>query len=193
MSTPTTPSTTFRCTCISPTGPRTPPNYLALNHKLDNYISAIASTIEFVRASKRSRKTVTISFDEWNVWYHSNAQDREILGGAKAGRMPRDCSRSLQFRGRAAGRLHPQHVHSPIRRRKIACIAQLVNVIAPIMTEPNGAAWRQTIYYPYYFASRYGRGVALQLPSRPPATTPMSPTTCPTSTFPASTTKRREP
>ncbi len=46
---------------------------------------------------------------------------------------------------------------------KIACIAQLVNVIAPIMTEPGGAAWRQTIYYPYYFASIYGRGTALQL------------------------------
>ena len=45
---------------------------------------------------------------------------------------------------------------------KIACIAQLVNVIAPIMTEPGGPAWKQTIYYPYYFASIYGRGTALQ-------------------------------
>ena len=46
-------------------------------------------------------------------------------------------------------------------RVKIACIAQLVNVIAPIMTENGGAAWRQTIYYPLYFASLYGRGDAL--------------------------------
>jgi alpha-N-arabinofuranosidase len=46
---------------------------------------------------------------------------------------------------------------------KLACIAQLVNVIAPIMTDPMGAAWRQTIYYPYYFASVYGRGTALNL------------------------------
>jgi alpha-N-arabinofuranosidase len=46
---------------------------------------------------------------------------------------------------------------------KLACIAQLVNVIAPIMTDPKGAAWRQTIYYPYYFASRFGRGTALNL------------------------------
>ena len=46
---------------------------------------------------------------------------------------------------------------------KLACIAQLVNVIAPIMTEPKGAAWRQTIYYPYYFASVFGRGTALNL------------------------------
>ena len=51
---------------------------------------------------------------------------------------------------------------------RIACIAQLVNVIAPIMTEPGGAAWRQTIFYPYYFASVYGRGDALQLSVRSP-------------------------
>jgi alpha-N-arabinofuranosidase len=52
---------------------------------------------------------------------------------------------------------------------KIACIAQLVNVIAPIMTEPGGAAWRQTIYYPYFFASVYGRGEALHLSVKSPA------------------------
>ena len=46
---------------------------------------------------------------------------------------------------------------------KIACIAQIVNVIAPIMTEPGGPAWRQTIYWPFLFASTYGRGVALRL------------------------------
>ena len=51
---------------------------------------------------------------------------------------------------------------------KIACIAQLVNVIAPIMTDPKGAAWRQTIYYPYYFASIYGRGTALNLAVKSP-------------------------
>jgi alpha-N-arabinofuranosidase len=46
---------------------------------------------------------------------------------------------------------------------RIACIAQLVNVIAPIMTEPGGAAWRQTIYWPFMLASKHGRGTALQL------------------------------
>jgi alpha-N-arabinofuranosidase len=46
---------------------------------------------------------------------------------------------------------------------RVACIAQLVNVIAPIMTETGGAAWKQTIYYPYQFASLYGRGEALNV------------------------------
>ena len=45
----------------------------------------------------------------------------------------------------------------------MACLAQLVNVIAPIMTEQGGGkAWKQTIFYPYMHASRYGRGTVLQ-------------------------------
>ena len=68
--------------------------YLALSEKLDAYIGTIASTIEFVRALKRSRRRVTISFDEWNVWYHSMAQDREMLGGEKGWPQRRRCSRT---------------------------------------------------------------------------------------------------
>ena len=48
-------------------------------------------------------------------------------------------------------------------RVKVACIAQLVNVIAPIMTETGGPAWKQTTYYPFYYASLYGRGEALSV------------------------------
>ena len=143
--------------------------YLALNAKLDAYINAIASTIEFVRANKRSRKRVTISFDEWNVWYHSNVQDREILGGAKGWpHAPRLLEDIYNFEDALqVGCI----LNTFIRRSdvvKIACIAQLVNVIAPIMTEPGGAAWRQTTYYPYLFASVYGRGEALQLNVKSP-------------------------
>ena len=139
-------------------------NYLALSEKLDVYIGAVAATIEHVRVAKRSKKRVTISFDEWNVWYHSNVQDREILGGQKGWpHAPRLLEDVYNFEDvLQVGCI----LNTFIRRSdvvKIACIAQLVNVIAPIMTEPGGAAWRQTIYYPYFFASVYGRGVALRL------------------------------
>jgi alpha-L-arabinofuranosidase len=139
-------------------------NYLALNHKLDAYIATIASTINLVKANKRSKRNVTISFDEWNVWYHSNVQDKEILGGEKGWpHAPRLLEDIYNFEDvLQVGCI----LNTFIRRSdvvKIACIAQLVNVIAPIMTDPKGAAWRQTIYYPYYFASIYGRGTALNL------------------------------
>jgi alpha-L-arabinofuranosidase len=144
-------------------------NYLALNHKLDAYIATIESTINLVKSNKRSKHKVNISFDEWNVWYHSNVQDREILGGNKGWpHAPRLLEDIYNFEDvLQVGCI----LNTFIRRSnivKIACIAQLVNVIAPIMTEPGGAAWRQTIYYPYYFASIYGRGTALQLSVKSP-------------------------
>jgi alpha-N-arabinofuranosidase len=46
---------------------------------------------------------------------------------------------------------------------KIGCLAQLVNVIAPIMTEPGGPAWRQASFHPFALTSRYGRGTVLRL------------------------------
>jgi alpha-N-arabinofuranosidase len=139
-------------------------NYLALNEKLDRYIGTVASTIDYVKAKKRSKRQVTISFDEWNVWYHSNKQDRAILDGNSGWpHAPRLLEDIYNFEDvLQVGCI----LNTFIRRSdvvKLACIAQLVNVIAPIMTDPKGAAWRQTIYYPYYFASRFGRGTALQL------------------------------
>ena len=139
-------------------------NYLALNHKLDNYIGTVASTIDYVKAKKRSKKKVTISFDEWNVWYHSNAADREVLDGR--GGWPH-APRLLEDAYNFEDVLQVGCILNTFVRRsdvvRIACIAQLVNVIAPIMTEPGGAAWKQTTYYPYYFASIFGRGTALNL------------------------------
>lgn len=139
-------------------------NYLALNEKLDRYIGTVASTIDFVKSKKRSKKTVTISFDEWNVWYHSNATDRAILDGKEGWpHAPRLLEDAYNFEDvLQVGCI----LNTFIRRSdvvRIACIAQLVNVIAPIMTEPNGPAWKQTTYYPYLFASIYGRGTALNL------------------------------
>lgn len=144
-------------------------NYLALNHKLDTYIKTVSSTIDYVKAKKRSKHKVYISFDEWNVWYHSRKQDRAILDG-KGGwpHAPRLLEDIYNFEDvLQVGCI----VNTFLRNAdvvKLACIAQLVNVIAPIMTDPKGAAWRQTIYYPYYFASIYGRGTALNLDVKSP-------------------------
>ncbi len=138
--------------------------YLAQSHALDAYIHTVASIIEFTKVKKRSKKRVYIAFDEWNVWYHSKEQDKEILGGN--GGWPH-----------APGLLEDVYnfedvlqvaciLNTFIRRAdvvKIACLAQLVNVIAPIMTSKEGGAWRQTIFYPFLFASKYGRGKSIRL------------------------------
>ena len=139
-------------------------NYLALSEKLDRYIGTVASTIAYVKAKKRSKHDVYISFDEWNVWYHSNQQDRKILDGEDGWPLAPPLLEDVYTFEDVL--MVGCALNTFIRRAdvvKIAAIAQLVNVIAPIMTDKGGTAWKQTIYYPYYFASRYGRGTALNL------------------------------
>ena len=137
-------------------------DYLAQAEKLDRYIMAVAGVIDYVKAKKRSKKTVTISFDEWNVWYHSREADKKILEGDDWPDAPHLLEDIYNFEDvlQVAGVLN-----TFIRRAdrvKIACLAQLVNVIAPIMTETGGPAWKQTIYYPFLYASLYGRGTSLR-------------------------------
>lgn len=68
-------------------------DYLAQSDDMQRFISTVISTCDYVKAKKRSKKDINISFDEWNVWFHST--------------------------------------------------------------------WKQTIFYPFLHASRYGRGIAL--------------------------------
>ncbi|AWN16779.1 alpha-N-arabinofuranosidase [Salinisphaera sp. LB1] len=138
-------------------------DYLALSEKMDRYIGSIAGVIDYIKAKKRSRHQVAICFDEWNVWYHSTEQDKKVLEGDDWPFAPPLLEDVYNFEDAL---LIGCVLNTLIRRAdrvKIACIAQLVNVIAPIMTETGGRAWRQTIFYPYYFAARYGRGVVLDL------------------------------
>jgi alpha-N-arabinofuranosidase len=137
--------------------------YLALAHKLDTYIGTISGVIDYVKAKRRSKREVRISFDEWNVWYHERKADAQRMrewDWPEAPRLLEDIY-NMEDVLQVGGILNTFIRRSDVVR--IACIAQLVNVIAPIMTEPGGAAWRQTIYYPFLFASKHGRGTALDL------------------------------
>ncbi|MGL3608543.1 alpha-N-arabinofuranosidase [Rhizobium sp. G187] len=139
-------------------------SYLAQNARLDDYIATIAGVITVTKAKKRSKKDVYISFDEWNVWYHSREADRKVLEGNDGWpHAPALLEDIYNFEDvLQVGCI----LNTFIRRAdvvKVGCLAQLVNVIAPIMTVPGGPAWRQTTYYPYLFASRYGRGTSYQL------------------------------
>lgn len=137
--------------------------YLASPMGMDEFIEVVSKTCDFVKAKKRSKKTINISFDEWNVWYHSNNQDEDIYKETpwKVGpALLEDCY-NFEDALVVGGMLNSLLRHAD--RVKIGCLAQLVNVIAPIMTENGGAAWRQTIFYPVYYASKYGRGTALDL------------------------------
>jgi len=133
-------------------------NYLAQSLEMDRFIHTIISVCDYMKAKKRSKKTIHLSFDEWNVWYHSNDADKRIEPWTIA---PPQLEDAYNFEDALlVGTLLISFLKRS-DRVKIACLAQLVNVIAPIRTENGGAAWKQTIYYPYMHASVYGRGIAL--------------------------------
>ncbi|GAB2556911.1 alpha-N-arabinofuranosidase [Gracilibacillus alcaliphilus] len=134
-------------------------NYLAKSLDMENFIETVVATCDYIKAKKRSKKNMYLSFDEWNVWFHSNEQDKEIEPWTVAPPQLEDVY-TFEDALLVGSMLNTMLRHSD--RVKVACMAQLVNVIAPIMTENGGAAWKQTIFYPYYYTSVYGRGVALQ-------------------------------
>ena len=103
-----------------------------------------------------------LSFDEWNVWFHSNEADANITKNTPWQKAPRLLEDIYTFEDAllVGSLLLSLLRHSD--RVKIACLAQLVNVIAPIFTEQNGEAWAQTIFYPFMQVSNHGRGIALR-------------------------------
>ena len=133
------------------------PNFLANSVAMDQFISQVVSICDYVKAVKRKKKNINLSFDEWNVWYHSNEQDKKL---EKWVEHPHQLEDVYNFEDAllVGSMLITMLRHAD--RVKIACLAQLVNVIAPIMTSDTGA-WRQTIFYPYMQTSVYGRGEVL--------------------------------
>lgn len=136
-------------------------NFLALSLDMDHFIKTVISTCDYVKAKKRSKKTINLSFDEWNVWFHSNASDEETMKNNPWQKAPALLEDAYTFEDALVVGCMLITFIKHADRLKMACLAQLVNVIAPIMTENNGGSWKQTIFYPYLHASLYGRGVAL--------------------------------
>ncbi|MDR1599763.1 MAG: alpha-N-arabinofuranosidase [Oscillospiraceae bacterium] len=142
--------------------------FLARSVDMERFIHTVASICDSMRGKKHSKKRLDLSFDEWNVWYHSNQRDQEIWKRDKWGRAIPLIEDVYNFEDALlVGSLLITLLRNA-DRVKIACMAQLVNVIAPIMTRGSGGAWAQTIYWPLKQASRFGRGVSLRAVTESP-------------------------
>lgn len=139
-------------------------DFLSRSLDMDEFIHTICCTIDYVKAKKRSKKQVNLSFDEWNVWYHSMKKDNDFMERVPWTQHSHLLEDHYTFEDALLVGLILITFLKHADRVRIACLAQLVNVIAPIMTEDDGPAWRQTIYYPFLQASKYGRGTALLCP-----------------------------
>ncbi|MGN0446961.1 MAG: alpha-N-arabinofuranosidase [Acutalibacteraceae bacterium] len=132
------------------------PSFLAKSMEFDDFIYSVICTCDFIKAKKRSKKKIMLSFDEWNVWYHSNGAPVERWSTA-----PEQLEDIYNFEDALVVACMLITLLRHADRVKIACLAQLVNVIAPIFTKTGGGSFRQTIFYPFKEMSKYARGVAL--------------------------------
>ena len=136
-------------------------DFLAQSDDMNDFINTVISTCDYVKAKKRSKKTMYLSFDEWNVWFHSNQEDENVMKNFPWQKAPHLLEDIYTFEDALLVGLMLITLMKHADRIKMACLAQLVNVIAPIMTDEQSGAWKQTTFYPFMHASKYGRGVAL--------------------------------
>jgi alpha-N-arabinofuranosidase len=139
-------------------------SFLASAVNMDRFIDDVVATADHVKAVRGSDKTINISFDEWNVWYQSRYNEVDKITDPQAWPVaPRLLEDTYSVLDAVVfGNL----LISLLRhadRVTAASLAQLVNVIAPIMTEPGGPAWRQTTFFPFALTSQFAQGSSLQL------------------------------
>jgi alpha-N-arabinofuranosidase len=135
-------------------------DYFTVIEDLDAFIREVAAICDAVAAKRRSRKRIMLSVDEWNVWYKAHTPaDLRKPGWPKA---PPLIEEIYNFEDAliVGGALIT--LINNADRVKAACLAQLVNVIGPIMTEAGGPAWRQTIFHPFAQAARHAHGNVLR-------------------------------
>jgi alpha-N-arabinofuranosidase len=133
--------------------------YLAMNLDMDRHIHEVAAVCDYVQALQRSSKKLWLSFDEWNVWYR--ARDAKATDGKGAPAPPLlEEVYNLEDALLVGGFVNTLLRNSD--RVRVACLAQLVNVIAPLVTSET-AILRQSTYYPYSWALRYAKGRVLDV------------------------------
>jgi alpha-N-arabinofuranosidase len=135
------------------------PRYLAMNLDMERQIHQITDVCDYVQAVMKSPKRLWLSFDEWNVWYRAR-------GGRFANGERKFAPHLLEERYNLEDALLVGGFLNTLLRESdrvhVACLAQLVNVIAPLMTDETSVMC-QTIYYPYAWALKYARGRVLDL------------------------------
>jgi len=130
--------------------------YLSLNLELERQIQEIIAVCDYVRGRVRSSKRLWLSFDEWNVWYRARGGDGKRQEAPRLLEEVYNLEDALLVGGTLNALLRQAE------RVRVACLAQIVNVIAPLMTSSTQVL-RQSIYYPYAWALKYAKGRVLDL------------------------------
>ncbi|GAA4265675.1 alpha-N-arabinofuranosidase [Frondihabitans peucedani] len=141
-------------------------SFLASGVQMDAFIDDLVASVDHVRATKKATKRINISFDEWNVWYLDGEASKNPETEWPVAPVLLEDHYSVADAVVVGGLLISLLRHSD--RVVSASLAQLVNVIAPIMTETGGRSWKQTTYHPFAQASRFAQGNVLRVELQSP-------------------------
>jgi alpha-N-arabinofuranosidase len=133
--------------------------YLAMNLDMERQIREIAAVCDYVQGLRKSPKRLWLSFDEWNVWYRARSGPHTDGKRAFAPKLLEEVY-NLEDALLVGGFLNTLLRQSD--RVRVACLAQIVNVIAPLVTNATSVL-RQSTYYPYAWALKYAQGRVLDL------------------------------
>lgn len=134
-------------------------DYLAVSNSIDQHIEEMDAVCRYVQARKRSKKRYYLAFDEWNVWYRTQNAESANGHGKFAQHLVEE-EYNLEDALVVAEFLNSFIRHADVV--KIANLAQIVNVIAPILTRGDQTLL-QTIYYPLSLYANRREGEAMQL------------------------------
>jgi alpha-N-arabinofuranosidase len=133
--------------------------FLAMNLDMERQIHEVAAVCDYVQGVLKSPKRLWLSFDEWNVWYRARGG---VFADGKGTFAPKLLEEVYNLEDAL---LVGGFINTLLRqsaRVRVGCIAQILNVIAPLVTNET-AVLRQSIYYPYAWALKYARGRVLDL------------------------------
>ena len=141
--------------------------YFAVTELMDSFIREVVAICNSVAAKRRSYKQIMLSFDEWNVWYRTHRiEDMRKPGWPEAPPLIEEVYNMEDALIVGAALITLMNNADRVRA---ASLAQLVNVIGPIMTQTGGPAWRQTIFHPFALAARHGHGRVMRTAVQSPA------------------------
>lgn len=135
------------------------PDFLAVTNSIDQQIEEMDAVCRFVQARRRSKKRAYLCFDEWNVWYRARSGSH-VDGAGKFAPPLLEEVYNLEDALVVAGFFNSFIRHADVL--KIANIAQIVNVIAPMLTRGDDLLL-QSIFYPFEMYTKRRDGVALQM------------------------------
>ena len=109
-------------------------SYMAISERLEDYLTGTEGILRAMRSQLKLNHDIPIAVDEWNVWYRTGNEEK--------------LEEVYNLEDALVVALHFNAFIRHAKSVKMANIAQIVNVIAPIMTRPDGLVL-QTTFYPF--------------------------------------------